>query len=81
MAEDRDRQQCGPPEEEERKRDMAILEELTELEKLRRRHNWTFVGQEEGDVADKASDELNKDIESAERCLEVKPKRKRTKRP
>jgi hypothetical protein len=76
-----DKQQCGPPEEEKRKRDMAIMAELTELEKVRRRHNWTFVGQHEGDITDKASEALNKDIESAERCLVVKPKRKRIKRP
>ena len=80
MANDNKERACGTPEEEKRKRDMAILQELTELEKLRRRHNLTFVGQEEGDVAEKATEELNKDIESAEHCLIQKPKRKRAKR-
>ncbi len=73
-------QACGTPEEEKRKRDKAIMEELAELEKLRRRHNLTFVSQEEGDVAEKASEELNRDIESAERCLSEKPRKKRAKR-
>lgn len=72
MAEKNEKETCQPEEVEKRKRDMAILEELTELAKVRARHNLTFVGQEEGDVADRAGEELEKDIADAEKCLNDK---------
>ncbi len=78
MAQDKNKEQCEPTtEEEKRKRDMAILEELTELEKLRRRHNLTFVGQEEGDIANRAADELTENVDAAEKCLDDEEKKKK----
>lgn len=76
MAENKENETCQPADVEKRKRDMAIMEELTELAKVRSDHNLTVVGPEEGDVADKASEELEKDIASAEKCLDVKNEKK-----
>jgi hypothetical protein len=76
VAENKENETCQPADIEKQKRDAAILEELTELAKVRARHNLTFVGQEEGDVADKAGEELENDIARAEKCLDPKAAKK-----
>jgi hypothetical protein len=78
VTEENEKETCQSEEEEKRKRDKAILEELTELAKIRNRHNLTFVGQEEGDIADMVVEQLEKDIKDAEKCLNDKPEEKRS---
>lgn len=72
MAEKHENETCQTDEIERLKRQKAILEELAELAKVRARHNLTVVGQEESDVADKAGEEFEKEIASAEKCLDNK---------
>lgn len=48
VAENKENETCQPADVEKQKRDAAIIEELTELAKLRSHHNLTVVGQEEG---------------------------------
>ena len=78
MSEKNEKETCLPEEEEKRKREHAILEELTALAKVRSRHNLTFVGQDEGDVADKKGEGFEKDITDAEKCLDDKPESKKS---